>query len=336
MKINVLLTSFDTGHSLEFYKNFEKNDSFKLILADCSIDPKFKTFTNNFIQLLPGNHKDYCEDLLSKAIKNDILMIIPNSDEEALALMEKKYLFTNHGIQVAVQDKRYLNIFKSKSALYDELALKNFEVPFYRVFKNRKEFYEILNNVNYPEVPYLIKLNQGRGGRGIFLLSETSLANKDNLQIINKQDFENLINDEVEYMFMDYIDGHIYDVDILCYHDGESFISPRKRFNNVTKHFSGNYFSRNEKLLKYSEQIFSILPTEYLIDYDIIEDQDGNLTLLEINPRPSGSLISYLPFDINLYIQLLHSYLNQVKNPINTSFFGESTALFQQIVIRKK
>jgi hypothetical protein len=336
MKKNVLLTSFDTALALEFYKDFEKNDSFNLFLADCSSDPKFNIFTNNFIQLLPGNHVDYCEDLLAKVIKYDILMVIPGSDEEALALMEKKEIFTNQGIQVAVQDKKYLNIFKSKSALYDELALKDFKVPFYRVFKNRMEFNEILNHINYPEVPYLIKLNNGRGGRGIFLLSEMSLNNKDNLKIINKQDFEVLINDEIEYMLMDYIDGYIYDVDILCYHDSSSFIIPRKRFNNVTKYFSGNYFSRNEKILKYSEQIFSLIPTEYLIDYDIIEDKEGNLTLLEINPRPSGSLISYLPFGINPYIELFDSYLNQVKNPINTSFFGESTALFQQIVIRKK
>jgi hypothetical protein len=336
MKKNILLTSFDTGHALEFYKNFKNNLDFKLFFADCSSNPKFRFFTKDFIQLLPGNHKDYCDDLLSKALKNEISMIIPNSDEEALALMEKKHLFNNYGIQVAVQDEKYLNIFKSKSALYDELALNNFEVPFYRTFKCREEFNEILNIAKYPELPYLIKLNQGRGGRGIFLLSETSVENKDNLQLINKQDFEDLIDDKTEYMLMDYINGFIYDVDILCYHDGKPFISPRKRFNNVTKHFSGNYFSDNEKLLEYSKKIFSILPTKYLIDYDIMEDQEGKFTLLEINPRPSGSLISYLPFDLNLYVHLLDSYLNQVKNKINISYIGESTALFQQIIVRKK
>jgi carbamoyl-phosphate synthase large subunit len=336
MKKNVLITSFDTAHSFEFYKDLKNNNSFKLYLADCSNNPKFNTFTSESIRLLPGSHENYCEDLLDKALKNDILMIIPNSDEEAISLMKKKHLFTNNGIDVAVQDKNYLNIFQSKSSLYDELSKKDFPVPFYKVFKTANEFNEILNNSNYPEVPYLIKLNQGRGGRGIFLLSEFKITNKDNLQLLSKNDFECMIDDFTEYMIMDYINGEIYDVDILVYHDGEPFISPRKRFSNVTKNFSGNQFIKNEELVKYCEKILSIIPTKYLIDYDVIVSDQGELTLLEINPRPSGSLISYLPFGTNLYTQIFDSYINQVKTPINTSFIGESTVLFHQMLIRKK
>lgn len=82
--------------------------------------------------------------------------------------------------------------------------------------------------------------------------------------------------------------------------------------------------------------MFAIIPTNYLIDYDIIEDQKGNFTLLEINPRPSGSLISYLPFNINLYVHLVDSYLKGRKNEISGSYIGESTAMYQQVIVRRK
>lgn len=254
MRKNILITSFDTEHAFEFYKSFLCYDEYKLFLADCSTNPRFGSFTNDFIQLLPGNDKNYCDDLLSKSLENRISLIIPNSDEEAIALMKNKQLFVDRGIEVAVQDEKYLKIFNTKSALYDELASHNFRVPFYKTFKKREELDEILRNSNYPELPYLIKLNQGRGGRGIFLLSENSEVNKDKLQLINRQDFESLLDDKTEYMIMDYIDGYIYDVDVLCYHDGTPFFSPRKRFNNVTKYFSGNEFSDNEKLLEYAKR----------------------------------------------------------------------------------
>jgi len=63
--------------------------------------------------------------------------------------------------------------------------------------------------------------------------------------------------------------------------------------------------------------------------------KDGSIELLEINPRPSGSTASYLPFGINLYYCLIQEYLMKEKTNIPRLFSGRKSLVFNKMVSRQ-
>lgn len=332
MTQNVLLTCFGGNVLYEIYNDFRQRSDMELYVADMNSRSKARLLVDNFIQLLPANDPQYLDDLMIKAKEFDIKMIIPGGDEEALRLMPVKYKFEAQGIQVAVQDLAMLPLFASKSAMYDHLKSKGFKVPFYRTFKTLAEFEEVLKEVNYPREPYLVKPNSARGGRGITILSERICSNPDHLALYNRELFVDLIDDKEEFILMEYIEGIVYDIDVLTYASGDVYLGPRKRFTNVTKNFSGNIFDHDPAVIEYSKKLFDILPTQYLLDYDLMVAPDGRIELLEINPRPSGSTVSYIPFGVNLYYILAQSYLNDQHIPVSTSINGQQAVTFHKMV----
>lgn len=324
----ILLTSFGKDLCYEFMSDFNKRQDFELFVCDMDERAKARYVTDNFFQVLSADDKQYCRDLLVKAKDNSIQMIIPGSDEEARSLMQEREMFEKEGIIVAVQDKKMLSLFQSKSLLYDYLKEKGFPVPVYKKFRDKNEFNNVLSDFNYPQKTLLIKPNKSRGGRGIILLAESLVPNKDDLVLINKQMFMESLNGTTEYLAMEYIEGTAYDIDVLKYKDGGTYFGIRRRLNNSGKVFYGNIFERNEEILKYCEKLYQTMPTEYLLDYDLMVSDDMCITLLEINPRPSGSTISYLPFGYNLYSILAKSYLENQNVEINNSFQGQRAVTF--------
>ena len=332
MKKNILLTCFGGNVFYEFFMDFKERPDIELFVADMNPRSKARLLTKNFISVLPAEDPDFFSDLLTQANAHGIRMIIPGGDEEALALMKVRQQFEDEGIIVAIQDMDLYPIFKSKTALYDQLKLKGFPVPLYRKFSTKDEFENILDELGYPAKPLLVKPNSARGGRGITILSERLVENKDHLALFNKELFVNLIDGTTEFLMMEYFDGTVYDIDVLKYKNGTEYFGIRKRFNNVTKLFSGNVFEKKEEVLKFAQKLYAAIPTKYLLDYDFMVEPSGKIHLLEINPRPSGSTISFLPFGINLYYVLAKSYLDNEHIPIDDSFDGEHAVTFYKMV----
>ena len=251
--------------------------------------------------------------------------------------MQGKKMFDEAGIIVAVQDPDLLKLFESKTNMYDFLKTKGFPVPLYKRFRTKEEFNKVLKELGYPQKSFLIKPNSDRGGRGITILSERPIANKDNLALMDQNLFTHLIDGKKDFLIMEYIDGIVYDIDVLQYKNGQNYFGIRKRFTNVTKLFSGNIFENNNKsILDFTKKLYKALPTKYLIDYDFMVTEKGEISLLEINPRPSGSTISYLPFGVNLYYILAKSYLDNKNIEVPDSLDGNHAVTFYKMIEGKR
>lgn len=316
MKKNILLTCFGDKIFYEVFNDFRKRDDINLFVSDINPKVKASLLTPNFIHVLPVEDNNFCLDLLEKAKSRNIQMIIPSGDEEVLALMKGQKLFENEEIVVAVQAEEKIPIFCSKTAMYDFLKEKEFPLPRYFCVRTKNELEAALGSLGYPESPLFIKPNSARGGRGIAILSERPLKNSDHLSVMDKNLVSSLIDGKKEFIIMEYLQGDIYDVDVLCYKNGGNYFGVRRRLNNVTKFFTGNYFEENEAILSFAKKLYQMVPTRYLVDYDILVGQDKQIHLLEVNPRPSGSMISYIPFGVNLYHVLAKSYLSGEHIPI--------------------
>ena len=309
MKKKLLLTSFGTNAALAHLEYFKFVPHIELYLSDMNPNSKIRSLTSNFIPTISAASPNYINDILHKAQNNKIDMIIPGADEEAFKLMKKQSIFESKGIIVAVQPQQHLSILQSKNTVNQLLKKKGFEIPPYRVFRNKESFLKSLDDLRYPEKPLLLKPNSGRGGRGITILTETPFLYPDPLPMVPKNFFLQQIDGSIEYVIMELLRGTIYDVDVLHYQNDEVFFGIRKRINNITNLFSGNIFEHNDSIFELAKNVYNVLPTKYLMDYDVFLGNDGKVSLIEINPRPSGSTVSYIPLGINLYHVLAESYL---------------------------
>ncbi len=309
-KKNVLLTSMGGKSAYEFVSSFDNVEDLELFICDINENSISKNLTKNFFTVLPGNDKNYCADLLLKMKKFKIDMVIPGSDEEAFAIMEHKSLFENEGIITAIQDSKNFKYLESKTSMYDYLRHFDIKLPKYKKITDKNSLIKSCIDFDIENKLLLIKPVQERGGRGIYVLSKTESQLNENLLNLTLEKFiENHYDEQRDYVLMEYIEGIVYDIDVLRYKNGDVYFGSRKRFTNITKDFTGNIFDFDERIIDYSKKIYECLPSDYLLDYDLIVTKKHEIYLLEVNPRPSGSLISYLAYDINLYEILFRSYL---------------------------
>ena len=329
---NILLTSLGGPLALEFVRDFQSRGDFRVFISDSNPMARARAVTKDFCVLPSGHSPDYQQSLLKVCQEHDIQMVIPGSDEEACSIMRARDLFDSADIVTAVQDAALVDVFYSKSAMYDHLKVCGVKVPFYYRFSSKSEFEKGLEMAGYPQKPLLIKPDSGRGGRGVYLLSEKNETNKDGLMLINKDHFQRLWDEDAVFIMMDYFDGVTYDVDVLTYHDGTHFLGFRKRFHNVSKFFWGNEFEDNDSVKQFAQSLYKAFPTKFLLDYDFLVTDEKEIVLLEINPRPSGSTISYLPFGVNLYYVLAQSYLNKQIIEIPERYLGKKSHVFYQMI----
>ena len=317
-----------------FVRDFAARSDVAAFFADANPSTRLALATDAFAQVPPGSDPRFVDRLLAIATAEHIDMIIPGGDEDAFALMRARDRFRDAGIIVAVQDDAFLPILQSKSACYAALAARGFPVPSHRVVRTMADLDAALGEFGYPDRPMLMKPDAARGGYGVCVVAGSPRACAEAMPVYNRELAVQLLDGTTPYLCMPYYVGVIHDVDVLTYTNGDRFFGARRRFTNVTKLFSGNAFSSDPAILAFARQCIAALPTRYLLDLDILVTEAGETILLEVNPRPSGSTVSYLPYGVNLYHVLAKSYLDGVHLPVTAPPDGAEAVVFYDMVTR--
>ena len=222
----------------------------------------------------------------------------------------------------------------NKFRFYRKLKNK-FNVPLTFQPSDAYETCEILQQ--HPNNPFILKPLQGSGGLGIFLLNNESCNdNNDSNQILQNISYEN-------YILQEYIEGINVSSSVLSSHDD------RKNLVNtrlITEHDLGNNsFEYSGNILPLDENSFSMFndkrtniernnfnidelneemknTSEDLIrqfklvgsnGVDFILDKDGELKVIEINPRFQGT---YELVENALGINLLDAHIKACEGEI--------------------
>jgi carbamoylphosphate synthase large subunit len=93
-------------------------------------------------------------------------------------------------------------------------------------------------------------------------------------------------------MVMPMLDSPAYDVDVLAVQGKAKAALVRRRHNPAGIPFTGNHIVANPKIMDYCLNIAEALGLDSLHDIDLLTDKSGQPCLLEVNPRPSGSVSS--------------------------------------------
>ena len=118
-----------------------------------------------------------------------------------------------------------------------------------------------------------------------------------------------------------------FDVDILCKNGSLLNIIIRKRINPHGIPFQGSEIIWSEKVLKLSKIIIKGFDLSGLLDIDIMTNQNGELIVTEINPRPSGAVSASILAGVPVLDQLISTIMGNnlkkfsfMRNKKNNSF----------------
>ena len=264
------------------------------------------------------NKNYFLKKFLQICKKEQIDLIIPGSDNEALIFSKFKNRFLRNGVKILVNDYSVVKKITNKYLTYKILKKKGIKTPNFKLAKNISELKKVLKKFDYPNKDVVIKPISGTGGRGVKILKgknsniEKWIGKAKRVKIINNKKliFSKNIFQYGKVMVMNILKSPAFDVDNFSYLK-KSFLVIRKRINPSGIPYKGNYIIDNKKIEKYCKSISTALNLKYLTDIDLLCDNDKEPVVLEINPRPSGSsVVTYLA-GIPLFSYVIATVMNK-------------------------
>lgn len=314
---NILLTCAGGGLSAELRRRILLNKRFniKIIAVDSNENNYAKLFTHYFEKVPIGISPKYIKKIVQIIKKYDIDLVIPCSDEEALSMAKNRVLIENSSCTLACSAYETLNILSDKLKTYKILKKNSIPVPFYTPIYNHEE---LLNKIElyidkYKEM--VIKPAVSRGGRNIIII------NKNNYKKYTQNDF--YIKKFIKLyplILMERLIEPIYDIDLLSI-KGKLIRGLARRRLDSNNPNNGHIIEENKSLYQLANKICSTFNLSWLYDCDIMMGENGLAYILEVNPRPSGSLaISYLSgmdYIEDMIAIIKKEKLNKVSTPEN-------------------
>jgi carbamoyl-phosphate synthase large subunit len=174
----------------------------------------------------------------------------------------------------------------------------------------------------------VLKPSNSRGGRNVFVISKKTKGFKtfnDRREIVTdlknfKNKFKKNLDKNYPLILMNKLKEPVYDLDMLAWKGRPLRVIPRKRFNSAVPN-DGHIIVNDQKLINLGKKIISQFKLSWLYDCDIMYDKNKVPQILEINPRPSGSIVVSICAGIPLLRDLMYLKkglkINNIKLPLN-------------------
>jgi len=317
MGYTVMFTCSGGGLSAELRKRVLGNSRYniKIIAVDSNDTESAKVFCNHFSIVPKGNEKTYVRIIADLVLKYKVNMVIPCSDEEALSLAKNREEIENLNCILACTNYKTLKIIANKIDTYKFLEKHNISTP---KFYNVNSIDNLISKVNYflnVNNEVVVKPAVGRGGRNVNIISN----HKDTKYIYKKDFLDNYINHYKKLfpvIVMEKLVEPIYDVDILS-SKGNLLRSVVRRRINPNMPNEGHIIENIKSLHSLAKQLSYIFELSWLYDCDVMLNEKGYPMVLEINPRPSGSLAVSVASGINFIEDMIAISKNEKLSKIN-------------------
>jgi len=319
--VTVLLTCTASPMAVEMIQALQASRSLNVRVVGVDMEPHGvgQRFASAYYRVPAGHDPLYPDRLLAICQREDVRVVIPTSDEEALALSQAQPRFRTAGIVCTVPRPELAELFSDKTRMYDYLARRGVTVPRYVRVSNLAQLQQAAAQLGYPRQPFVIKPARARGGRGVWLIRAggatlDELMRGISLDVISLEVFAASSaarqHEFAPLVAMEYFPGDVFDIDLLGAGGRLHTIVARRRFHPRTTPFRGCVLERHPGVLALARAVHTALALDYLHDIDIVLDARGRPHLLEVNPRQSASVIATVTAGLNLLEQLVRRALN--------------------------
>lgn len=330
MNFKILITSVggEFGPKLILSIKNDRKIFSKIVGTDIRKDAIGKNFCDFFYQVPKANKKSYIKKISNLCKKHKIDLVLPTSDEEAYALSKNRKLIENKKTKLACTDFETIKVFSNKILTYKKLEQFNIPRPDYMIIEKSSQLNSKINKMlkKYGEI--VLKPSNSRGGRNVFVISKKTKGFRifnDRREIITdlknfKNKFKKNLDKNYPLILMNKLKEPVYDLDMLAWKGKPLRVIPRKRFNSAVPN-DGHIIVNDQKLINLGKKIISQFKLSWLYDCDIMYDKNKVPQILEINPRPSGSIVVSICAGIPLLRDLIYLKkglkINNIKLPLN-------------------
>ena len=311
----IIVTSI--GKRVQLIEHLQK--TFKIIGVDAGEINAGRYFVDTFYRIPRAEDKDYIEVLLNICKKENVKGLIPLYEGEFQVLNSAREKFEEQGIFLILSGEEVNSICKDKKLTYEHFMKSKIKLP--KVYYD-SEINEIIEKEDITKFPLFIKPVDGMGSSNAFRIN-----NINELKFFRGYIKNNIIQECIE--------GDEYTVDCLVDFNGNPiYVVPRKRIEVRSGEVVKSSTVHDDDMINNTIEVIKHLNKAKdkkglgaigPLTIQFFKDKNGNIYLLEINPRFGGGVP--LSFEAGAdYGRALNTILNEEEiNYINE--FEEKTML---------
>lgn len=287
----------------------------EVVAVDLRADAVGRWFADHFETVPAGDDPGYGEAVVDLVTRQGIDLVLPWSDEEALALAAMRDRIAAAGAVLACAATETLGIMNDKGETYRVLEAAGIDCPRWRIAETPEALDAAIAEIDTGGNGdgFVIKPTVGRGNRGTLVVRgdiEGSEHWQDSRELhMDRETFRReqraAVVAALPVMVMERLYPPAFDIDVLA-RSGEVLRAvPRRRLNPAGVPFRGSIIDPRADLLDLAGRVTRALDLSWLYDYDIMCRADGSPAILELNPRPSGSIAAAIIAGIPFYDDLI-------------------------------
>ena len=287
--MRVLLTGVGCPGAHALISNLKLQDDNIFILGTNANEQAIGRWLCDEFAVVPWAYETNYVDSIIKLVKeNNIDIVFPQTSWEMFHLSKAADKIKEH-CKLLASKHELISICENKYQMYKHFEGK-IDVPEFYLVKTMKELEEAATKLGYPEKDIVFKPPEGKGARGVRVLTEKS--NRYDI-LFNGRPFAKFISmDELKstvkqkeippLMVMEYLDGKELKIDPVLNNGEILTCSVKHRLNFASGLAMGFEMIDDNSAIEYTKKILEHLPMDYCID---VSTRGG--VLMEINPRVS-------------------------------------------------
>jgi biotin carboxylase len=296
--------------NIKLMKQSRHRDVF-VLAVDARPDAIGRYFADAFAQVPAGDDPVYADAVIDLVRQHRIEIVLPWSDEEALALAVRRTDLETGGALLACADLSALRVMSDKFATYELMQKVGIAMPAFRKVATRSDLELTVAEFNKTFGEFAVKPVSARGNRGTVVVrkdvkgAQNYLGSRELHMDIDTFRREHLNMMPVPAIVMERLDAPAYDIDVLALEGRVLRAMPRRRLNPAGIPFAGGVLVPTKPLLELADRITAALNLSWLYDYDLMTNARGEAIPIEINPRPSGSIAAAILAGVPFYDDLI-------------------------------
>ena len=303
-----------------------KRSGIRLIGADADANAPSRKDFDRFHQIPMAKDPGFVSAILGICEAEKVDLLVPVVTRELAVLAANREAFEEQGTRIAVMDNDKLTIANNKGRLFNALEANGIRTAPYKLARTVAEVEEAIDAIGKGNRGVVVKPVEGNGSRGVRIIDrersafDAYFSSKPDGLYTSKEELIRTLSEKapfpVELMVMKLLPGKEYSVDIVAMKGRVQAAVCRVGLTVVSSNQTSSVIVDEPKVLEMCEKVVRALGLSGNIGFDLKEDEDGEVYILEINPRLTGGIVTCLAAGANMPWLGIQSWLGEeVQQP---------------------